>query len=144
MRAESRTSTTPGNDQAVMSCVLDFQVAFGITDSTASPDPTLAVNFPINKWDSGAVSAAYSPLELKQRLKQIRVYILIQEGNKDMTYTYMNPDPNAAAPDKIRVGELSLVGGATGRNFGPLNSAQRNYRWRVLTIVVTPRNIRAD
>jgi hypothetical protein len=127
-----------------MSCVLDFQVAFGITDSTASPDPTLAVNFPINKWDSGAVSAAYSPLELKQRLKQIRVYILIQEGNKDMTYTYMNPDPNAAAPDKIRVGELSLVGGATGRNFGPLNSAQRNYRWRVLTIVVTPRNIRAD
>ena len=143
LRAESRTSTTPGSGDPVMSCVLDFQVAFGITDSTASFDPTLAVNFPINRWDSGAVSAAYSPRELNQRLKQIRVYILIQEGNKDMTYTYVNPDPNAAAPDRIRVGELDLVGGATGRDV-QLTSAQRNYRWRVVTIVVTPRNIRAN
>ena len=145
LRAESRTSTTPGSGDPVMSCILDFQVAFGITDNTASFDPTLAVNFPINKWDSGAVSAAYSPLELKQRLKQIRVYILIQEGNKDMTYTYVNPDPNdpSAAPDKIRVGEWDLVGGGTGRDV-QLTPAQRNYRWRVLTIVVTPRNIRAN
>jgi hypothetical protein len=41
------------------------------------------------------------------------------------------------------VGELDLVGGATGRDV-QLTSAQRNYRWRVVTIVVTPRNIRAN
>jgi hypothetical protein len=60
-----------------------------------------------------------------------------------LNYTYVNPDPNASAPDTIRVGELDLVGGTTGRDV-QLTAAQRNYRWRVLTIVVTPRNIRAQ
>jgi len=143
LRAESRTSNNPTGGDPVISCVLDFQVAFGLTDNIASLDPSKALNYPINYWDNGGVNkaAAYTPKELNQRLKQIRVYILVQEGNKDLTYNYVNPDPNAAAPDKIRVGELGLAGGATGRDF-QLSAAQRQYRWRVLTIVVTPRNIR--
>ncbi len=143
LRAESRTSTNPTGGDPVISCVLDFQVALGLTDSAASFDPYLAKNYPINRWDNGTTAASYTPNDLNQRLKQIRVYILVQEGNKDSTYTYVNPDPNATAPDKIRVGELNLVGGATGRDF-QLTSAQRQYRWRVLTIIVTPRNIRAN
>jgi hypothetical protein len=146
LRAESRTTTAPSGGDPVMSCVRDFEVAFGITDndvSTGSPDPSLAANVPINKWDNGVTASSYSPSELNQRLKQIRVYILVQEGSKDLSYTYVNPDPNASAPDTIRVGELSLVGGTTGRDV-QLTAAQRNYRWRVLTIVVTPRNIRAQ
>lgn len=143
LRVESPTSTTPTGGDPVMSCVLDFQVSFGLTDNTASLDPSKALNYPINKWDNGGVAAAaYTPKELNQRLKQIRVYILVQEGNYDPNYTYVNPDPNASAPDKIRVGELGLVGGATGRDFPSLTTAQRHYRWRVLTLVVTPRNIR--
>jgi prepilin-type N-terminal cleavage/methylation domain-containing protein len=143
LRAESRTTTAPSGGDPVMSCVRDFEVVFGLTDNTASLDPSQAVNFPINKWDNGAIASTYSPTELNQRLKQIRVYLLVQEGNKDLNYTYVNPDPNASAPDTIRVGELDLVGGTTGRDV-QLTAAQRNYRWRVLTIVVTPRNIRAQ
>lgn len=142
LRAESRTSTTPTGGDPVMSCVRDFEVAFGITDNTVSPDPADAKNYNINKWDNGGVIVnGYSQIELRQRLKQIRVYILVQDGNQDLNYTYVNPDPNASAPDTIRVGELSLVGGTTGRDV-TLSAAQRNYRWRLLTIVVTPRNIR--
>jgi prepilin-type N-terminal cleavage/methylation domain-containing protein len=143
LRAESRTTTAPSGGDPVMSCVRDFEVALGLTDSTASPDPSLAASIPINKWDNGATASTYSPSELNQRLKQIRVYILVQEGSKDSSFTYVNPDPNASAPDTIRVGELNLVGGTTGRDV-QLTAAQRNYRWRVLTIVVTPRNIRAQ
>jgi prepilin-type N-terminal cleavage/methylation domain-containing protein len=138
-RAESRRSNTPGNligeSSPLFNCVLDFQVAFGL-DTDENGD--------IDTWDNGGVVAqtyggVTGPKVLNRRLKQIRVYILAQEGTRDATYTYSNPDP-AFAPGIIRVGDLTLTGGV-GRNI-TLTAAQRNYRWKVHSFALTPRNVR--
>ena len=139
LRAESSSSMNPTSGALpVLNCVLDFQVAFGLDTNDDG-----ALDF----WDNGGVIAAtYSgitgPTLLNRRLKQIRLYILVQDGNMDSSYTYNNPDPlYASKPDTIRVGDLSLTGGAVGRDF-KLTTAQRAYHWKLLTFAVTPRNIR--
>jgi prepilin-type N-terminal cleavage/methylation domain-containing protein len=136
-----RRSETKGGGATVsplFNCVLDFQVALGLdTDENGS----------IDLWDNGGVVAQTwggitSSKVLNRRLKQIRVYILVQDGMRDPTYTYSNPDPAyAATPNTIRVGDLTLTGGAVGRDV-VLTPAQRQYRWKMISFAVTPRNIR--
>lgn len=134
LRAESRTSATPVGGDPMMNCVLDFQVALGLdTDENGS----------IDFWDNGGATAAgYAAKDLNKRLKQVRLYVLVQVGNRDANYLYKNPDPvYASAQDKVRVGDLYLVGGAIGRDV-VLTAEQRKYRWRVVSFAITPRNIR--
>ncbi len=135
LRAESRTDAAPANGEPILNCVLDFQVALGLD---TNEDGT------IDSWDNGGVTAqGYASKDLNKRLKQVRVYALVQAGNRDQSYTYSNPDPAyASTPDKIRVGDLYLKGGATGRDSPPLTAEQRKYRWKVVTFAVTPRNTR--
>ena len=121
LRAEDRTTMTPDGGDSILSCVRDFQVAFGLdTDENGT----------IDIWDNGGVQAAgYDAKSLNKRLKQIRAYVLLQSGNKDLDYT---------SPATIRVGDESL---SIGRVV-TLTTEQRNYRWRVLSMSITPRNIR--
>ncbi len=137
LRAESRSSLSPTGGDPIINCVLDFQVALGI--DTDIGDGTKAVTF----WDNGGVTAAaYSQKELNEQLLQVRVYALVQEGNKDLKYTYSNPDPAySGTPAVVRVGDLNLIGGATGRDY-TLTSDQRKYRWKIITFAVSPRNVR--
>lgn len=134
LRAESKTSASPAGGEPMLNCVLDFQVALGLD---TNEDGT------IDSWDNGGVTAqGYSSKDLNKRLKQVRAYALVQAGNRDQSYTYSNPDPAyASTPDKIRVGDLYLQGGATGREV-QLTAEQRKYRWKVVTFAVTPRNTR--
>ncbi len=128
LRSEDRQ--TPGTDpgQPLFNCVLDFQVAFGI-DKTEDGL--------IDCWDNGGQTEAAGYLidVLRARLKQIKVYILVQQGKMD---------PNYTSPNTIRVGDASLTsctGTGVGRTF-TFTAAQKNYRWKVLALSVTPRNIR--
>ena len=135
LRAESRTNASPTGGDPMINCVLDFQVALGLdTDENGS----------IDLWDNGGATAAgYAAKDLNKRLKQIRAYVLVQVGNRDTNYLYKNPDPDyASTPDKIRVGDLYLAGGAVGRDYPPLSAEQRMYRWRVVSFAITPRNVR--
>lgn len=136
LRAESSSNDQPGPGPPLLNCVADFQVALGL--DTIDDDNTV-----INLWDNGGVTAAgYEPRDFNRRLVQVRAYILVQEGARDPRYTYSNPDPAyASKPDTIRVGELGLTGGAVGADY-QLSALQSRYKWRVLSVVVTPRNIR--
>lgn len=133
LRAESRNNDppVPSEREPILNCVLDFQVACGLdTDENGAMD----------LWDNGCVQAGtYDRRSLKARLKQMRVYILVQVANRDPDYTYSNPDPAYAAnPDRIWVGDFDL---ATGREV-TLTAEQRRYRWRVVSSGITPRNLR--
>ncbi len=134
LRAESRNEDPPlpGARRPILNCVMDFQVAFGLdTDENGTIDvwdPISAGDFQINSYDITA---------LKRRVKQVRVYILVQEGNRDTDYAYSNPD-SPGSPNTIRVGDNAL---ATGRDI-TLTAEQRRYRWRVISLNVTPRNLR--
>jgi prepilin-type N-terminal cleavage/methylation domain-containing protein len=131
-----------GSAQPVLNCVLDFQVAFGLdTDDDGLLD----------YWDNGGATAhtwggLTGPAILNRRLKQIRAYILVQDGNKVQNYTYNNPDTvylsvSGKSADWIRVGDINLTGGAIGRDF-QLSPQQRSYKWKVLSYAITARNIR--
>lgn len=125
MRSELWTADpAAGTGNPLLACVLDLQVAFGL-DTAATPTGDIAL------WDNGGVTAqGYDPVQLKKRVRQIRFYLLIQTENLDSKYTYpSNP---------ITVGDTLL---GIGRNV-TLTAAQLNYRWKVLSFVVTPRNMR--
>jgi prepilin-type N-terminal cleavage/methylation domain-containing protein len=121
-----------GNSQPLFNCVLDFQVAFGLDTNDDGE---------LDMWDNGGnyAAATYTgmtgPTVLNRCLKQIRVYILVQDGGFDPGYTYPT--------DRIRNGELTLMGGATGRDvdIAALN-LKNGYKWKVISLAVTPRNIR--
>ncbi len=122
LRAESRTTVAPAGGEPLLNCVLDLQVAFGL-----DTDENGAIDF----WDNGGVLAGgYDAKTLNKRLKQVRVYLLVQLGKQDPDYT----NPLAS----IRVGDTSLT---IGRDV-PLTAEQRRFRWRVISLNITPRNMR--
>jgi prepilin-type N-terminal cleavage/methylation domain-containing protein len=109
---------------ALLDCVADMQIVYGL--DTAD---TGLVN-------SHTTTPPTSAQAIRNQLKEIRIYILAQEGKKDAGYTY----PNST----INVGE-SFDGGATvaGRVFNLLTLIgpdYKNYRWKIYTIVVRPKN----
>lgn len=125
MRVESTTSDNPADPAAgdpILSCVLDYQVVFGL-DTDENGD----VNFPDN-GGTQVSSITYSASMVKRRLKQIRLYVLVQYGKRDDGYTY----PESS----VLVGESGV-----GRTV-TLTTAQRNYRWKLLKIYGTLRNAR--
>lgn len=107
----------------LLDCVADMQVAYGL----GSADE-LAVNFYENTL---ADKAAVANL-IRAYLKEVRIYILAQEGQKDSSYTYPK--------SKILVGG-SFNGNQYGREFDFAASNIKdwqNYRWKLYTIVVQP------
>jgi prepilin-type N-terminal cleavage/methylation domain-containing protein len=132
-RSLQRVEMSDGESiEPLLACVRDFQVSFGIdTDDNGTIDTWDPINTGNFQTDT------YDLKTLKRRLKQVRVYILVQAGNRDPDYTYSNPD-DPSRPNTIRVGD-SILG--TGRNIA-LTAEQRRYRWRVMTISVTPRNVK--
>ncbi len=75
--------------------------------------------------------------DVRNQIREIRVYILAQEGIMDLRYSY----PSRT----VDVGE-SFDGGATvtGRRFDLLDrigADYKYYRWKVYTIVVRPKNL---
>ena len=109
----------------LLDCVADMQVVYGL-DSSAS-------GF-VNQHRSEPLASA---AELRDQLKEVRVYILAQEGKRDRLYSY----PSST----IDVGE-SFDNGTTitGRTFDLeelIGEDYIHYRWKVYTIVVRPKNL---
>ncbi len=109
----------------LLDCVADMQVVYGL-DTTSSGVVNLH-----------SVTAPATADIQRAQIREIRAYILAHEGKKDLSYTYPS--------DKIEVGE-SFDGGATilGRQFDLKNligAGWDNYRWKVYTIVVRPKNL---
>jgi hypothetical protein len=108
--------------QPLLECVADMQIAF-IYD--VNGDGTS-----MQYYQDISNSALYPANVIRNRVKEVRVYILAQEGQRDRNYTYPNPTP--------RVGEAGI-----GRDFA-LNANitdWSHYRWKLYTLVVRPSNL---
>jgi prepilin-type N-terminal cleavage/methylation domain-containing protein len=114
------------NSLPLLNCIADFQVIMGwdtnedgTLDTYSSPDVT------------AGTSQFSNPDVIRNRLKEVRVYLLTHDGKMDRNYTY----PNST----ITVGEFGL-----GKVFDltQINNYQ-NYRWKVLTLSVRPRNLKS-
>jgi len=73
--------------------------------------------------------------DIREQLKEIRVYILAHTGRKDTGYRYPSSE--------VAVGEV-FGGGLVGRNFDLsdlIGPGWDNYRWKLYSIVVRPQNL---
>jgi hypothetical protein len=110
----ARTDVLP-----LLDCVADMKIIFRLdTNGDGIVDPGV--------WlDISTLSAQ----QIREQVKEVRVYILAHEGQKDTSYTHPT--------NSIYVGDLSL-GGGHWFNIG----TNVNYRWKLYTIVVQPRNMK--
>lgn len=111
------------NKMPLLDCVADMQIVYGLDNNG---DGTID-----QYGDSPATTASPSAADIRSQLKEIRVYILAQDGKKDLIFSY----PSSS----VEVGE-TLDGVFWGRRY-PIKDAYKNYRWKVYTIVVRPNNL---
>ena len=110
-------------DYPLLDCVADFQVVYSLDrNNNGSIEET-----------SAAGLATLSAADIRNQLKNIQVYILTHEGKKDTSYTYPN--------NTIGVGPGTGLISGSGRTFGLYSSSQKNYRWKVYRITVSPKNL---
>lgn len=114
------------NTMPLLDCVADIQIVYGLDTSSAG-----LVNSHVTDISSFTAS------DIRTQLREIRVYILAQDGKKDIVFSYPS--------QTVDVGE-SFDGGATlaGRRFNlqaVIGDSYKNYRWKVYSIVVRPKNL---
>ncbi len=125
----------------LLDCVADMQVAYGI-DQTGDGAVTCYTN------NLAAVFAPPDARNIRNRVKEVRVYVLAHEGQADRFFNFIPPGP-PVPPNSIRVGEggvpICTGGGILGRDFDFVANGIANwqrYRWKVYTLVVKPQNLR--
>ena len=116
-RSEIDQGTGSRDDQPILDCVKDFQVAFGLdTDGDGLVD----------SWASSVPSSASS---VRNQVKQVRVFAAYQEGQFDRGYTH-------------NAGTITLGDNNTGNlSSFILQGDEVHYRWKVLRLVVNPINL---
>jgi hypothetical protein len=145
----STDGVTSQNVTPLLDCVADMQVVFGLDMGSAGggADPNGVIGTYTNpngstivggfvedegKSQADVQKVLSSASELRNRLMEIRVYILAHEGQRDPNYTFNNFTCGANC---ITVGDFGC-----GRPFN-LPPDWKNYRWKVYTLVVKPQNV---
>jgi len=114
-------------DYPILDCVADMQVVLYLdTNGDGVPDYHPA-------GDSGLDSA-----ELREQLKEIRVYVLGQQGKKDMSYSF--PGKAIVVGDPLLDLKLSQEW-TQSKMTDTFGTDWRHYRWKLYTIVVQPKNL---
>lgn len=118
----------------ILDCVADMQVVLYVDKNNNG------------EIDYHPDAEELNALETRNELKEIRVYILAQQGRRDDAYLFPVTDPERAIivgdrdlmknPDDAygSIWSSSKMATTFGRNW-------RNYRWRLYTIVVQPKNL---
>ena len=126
-----------GTPLPLLDCVADMQVIYrfdmdedGTVSTTANADGS-AISTSEGATIATVQSTMSSAATLRTRLKEVRVYLLAQEGQREKN--------SVRSTNTILVGESSVL----GRNFDltAITDWQR-YRWKVYTLVVRPNNLR--
>ncbi len=110
----------------LMDCVADMQVIFRL-----DRDGDGQIDFGGTNELTDLSSAALTAEQIRTQVKEVRIYVLAQEGQYDRSYTHTtNP---------VAVGSDPVVGASLGRifNFAAAGIANwQNYRWKVYTLVI--------
>jgi type II secretory pathway pseudopilin PulG len=108
----------------LLDCVADLQVIFSLdTNGDGSVDYH-------GKEDE---LTGLTAQQIRSQLKDIRVYVLAQEGRKDKSYSYPNKTVTVGEFNKGRSFDLSTLSG--------IGNDWMRYRWKIYTIVVRPKNL---
>lgn len=110
----------------LLDCVADMQVIFGLdNDGDGDFEPSVSTDGYSN--DISSLTAQ----QIRDQVREVRVYILAHEGQRDINYTY----PNSS----VTVGEFGM-----GSNFNLASTIienWQNYRWKIYTLTIKPKNL---
>lgn len=119
----------------LLDCVADIQVYFRLdrdSDGLIESDTDV-----LNATNGMPLTAQ----EIREQLKEVRIYVLAHEGQRDPTYTY--PNSTLTIPvdlnDPVRTAGLHKTFDFTASGI----TNWQNFRWKIYTIVVKPNNLRA-
>lgn len=133
--ADGRFSPVP-----MLDCVADMQVVLGW--NTAKEPGIDPENIVYSNADGTTTSGASSldipdiltkPEEIQKRLSLIKVYILAQDGVRDLNYVNTETDRVVGDED---LGERSLT-----KEVDLTVPGKVNYRWKLYRIIVKPKNL---
>lgn len=115
----------------IIDCVADFQIVYYLdTDGDGG-------------WDARANASGLAGLtaeQIRDQIKAVRVYILTHEGTLDRSYTYADPNINVGEVDVN--GTTLLAGRSFALSTSILGGNWANYRWKVISLAITPRNLK--
>ena len=112
----------------LLDCVADMQVVAFLDTTGTGPPYTPSDGITLN-----------SALKVRDQLKEVDVFILAQEGQRDTSHNVLYPG-NVFRVGLGNVGDLS---GGRDFNFAVAAIANyQNYRWKLYTMVVRPNNLR--
>jgi hypothetical protein len=117
----------------LLDCVADMQVIYAL-DNDENGDFVDGTGTPPDAYSDDIT--ALTVQQIRTRVRQVRVYILAHEGQRDVEVNFNNF--NGACSHCVLVGEFGLE-----RNFDLATITDyQYYRWKLYTIVVTPNNLR--
>lgn len=139
------------SEMPILDCVADMKV---VVYGDISVPPAVAP--PIRLTGPGGVGMPFNPIfypdlptGIRDQVKEVRVYIVAQEGRLDPSYTYTNPNPVAGCmgTSMVCINDIDYTGIAPGGvPPGLLVKAVTvpnvNYRWKLYTLVATAYNLK--
>jgi prepilin-type N-terminal cleavage/methylation domain-containing protein len=114
----------------LLDCVADMQVIYAL-DNDEDGDFEDGVGGDV--YNEDITTVPLTAQQIRKRVKQVRVYILSHEGQRDATYTYPSSTIDLG-------GDVSL-GGTFNLATKIGDPEYKYYRWKLYTIVVTPHNL---
>jgi prepilin-type N-terminal cleavage/methylation domain-containing protein len=121
VKAVANQSNTGFTEYPVMDCVTNMQVVFRI-DTNADGTPDSTVN----------TLAGFSPMLIKEQVKEIRVSVLAHEGTFDRGYQHSGNGTITVGPDST-LGYNVVLPTLVGANWN-------RYRWKTYAFAVKPRS----
>jgi hypothetical protein len=128
------------NKAPLIDCVRDFQVAFGLATN---------LDGNVNSWVQ--TLAGMSAAQIQQQVREVRVFLLYQEGLGDTAKLPGQGFSNSGSSDfrfsgtlnlgDQDTGNLSSFNPATGPNY---NAKDSQYRWKVLEMDIKPMNLNSN
>jgi prepilin-type N-terminal cleavage/methylation domain-containing protein len=112
----------------LLDCVADMQVVFGVKD---------VVNGTIT--DTNSISGL-SAQQIREQVREIKIYLLAHEGGKDMNYTYPQSTIGVGPGDGLISGLGSTFNFADNHDHENLPDWS-HYRWKVYRLIVKPKNL---
>jgi prepilin-type N-terminal cleavage/methylation domain-containing protein len=115
----------------LLECVADMQVIYGRDqDNDGRFDPNGGGTDDYIDDLTGSTAGT-----IRQQVKQVRVYILAHEGQRDTTFTYPASTVSLGGDVSSTLGSTFDLAAAIG------DPEYKYYRWKLYTIVVTPNNL---
>jgi prepilin-type N-terminal cleavage/methylation domain-containing protein len=123
------------NSIPLLDCVADMQVVLGWDINGDGTVDTWSSPAKEDRSGVGSEAEVQSALGTaatqRAQLKLVKVYLLAQEGRRDLSYKVADP--------KIVVGNKDTEKALTHEYT--LSTEQQNYRWKVYRVVVRPKNL---